>query len=241
MRYIPVAHPAGGFAFPNRSRRFGRPRVLITRIPKQIKIKKDHKGPFLLLIWRRARDSNPRTVARQRFSRPPLSTTQPALQKNSNFLFTIPLVNLKGRRNRRSTQGILPFALRASLRLFQIAPGDLVDHKSALQKNRIVCPPIYPSGSLGTRRNRRSTAGVLPFALRASSLCSLFQFVDSYHPDTHPSGTLCVSHFAAGEMVQTNRSTTHRFTLVKRDALQCARRESIADANHQMPKHLGQL
>ena len=31
-------------------------------------------------MWRRARDSNPRTVSRQRFSRPPLSTTQPALQ-----------------------------------------------------------------------------------------------------------------------------------------------------------------
>ena len=37
------------------------------------------EDPFF--IWRRARDSNPRTVSRQRFSRPPLSTTQPALRK----------------------------------------------------------------------------------------------------------------------------------------------------------------
>ncbi len=37
--------------------------------------------PFL--IWRRARDSNPRTLSGQRFSRPPLSTTQPALLKSA--------------------------------------------------------------------------------------------------------------------------------------------------------------
>ena len=34
----------------------------------------------LLNNWRRGRDSNPRTVARQRFSRPPPSTTRPPLQ-----------------------------------------------------------------------------------------------------------------------------------------------------------------
>ncbi len=34
----------------------------------------------LSIYWRRGRDSNPRTVAGQRFSRPPLSTTQPPLQ-----------------------------------------------------------------------------------------------------------------------------------------------------------------
>jgi hypothetical protein len=37
-----------------------------------------HAGAFDM--WRRGWDSNPRTVAGQRFSRPPLSTTQPPLR-----------------------------------------------------------------------------------------------------------------------------------------------------------------
>ena len=40
---------------------------------------------FALQKWRRGRDSNPRTLAGQRFSRPPLSTTQPPLQCLSIF------------------------------------------------------------------------------------------------------------------------------------------------------------
>ena len=32
------------------------------------------------LFWRKARDSNPRILAHQRFSRPPLSTAQPAFR-----------------------------------------------------------------------------------------------------------------------------------------------------------------
>ena len=48
------------------------------------KQKMGHIGPFL--IWRRARDSNPRRFNPQRFSRPPLSTTQPALR---NFHFVL--------------------------------------------------------------------------------------------------------------------------------------------------------
>ena len=35
--------------------------------------------------WRRMRDSNPRNLTVQRFSRPPLSTTQPTLQIVFNF------------------------------------------------------------------------------------------------------------------------------------------------------------
>ena len=53
------------------------------------KTKKGPQGP-LFVLWRRARDSNPRTVSRQRFSRPPLSTTQPALQKNNFYIHSYP-------------------------------------------------------------------------------------------------------------------------------------------------------
>ena len=38
---------------------------------------------FALQKWRRGRDSNPRTREGQRFSRPPLSTTQPPLRKHT--------------------------------------------------------------------------------------------------------------------------------------------------------------
>ena len=41
---------------------------------------------FALQKWRRGRDSNPRTLAGQRFSRPPLSTTQPPLQNSSHLI-----------------------------------------------------------------------------------------------------------------------------------------------------------
>ena len=41
---------------------------------------------FALRNWRRGRDSNPRTLAGQRFSRPPLSTTQPPLQNSSHLI-----------------------------------------------------------------------------------------------------------------------------------------------------------
>ena len=41
---------------------------------------------FALPPWRRGRDSNPRTLAGQRFSRPPLSTTQPPLQKYDDII-----------------------------------------------------------------------------------------------------------------------------------------------------------
>ena len=38
----------------------------------------------IVITWRRVRDSNPRKLALQRFSRPPLSTAQPTLQILSN-------------------------------------------------------------------------------------------------------------------------------------------------------------
>ena len=46
---------------------------------RSVPTKKGPAGPFLL-VWRRGWDSNPRTVAGQRFSRPSLSTTQPPLR-----------------------------------------------------------------------------------------------------------------------------------------------------------------
>ena len=40
----------------------------------------DLRHPFCIVIKRRGRDSNPRSLAAQRFSRPPQSTTLPPLQ-----------------------------------------------------------------------------------------------------------------------------------------------------------------
>ena len=38
------------------------------------------KNPCRFFLWRKARDSNPRILSHQRFSRPPLSTAQPAFR-----------------------------------------------------------------------------------------------------------------------------------------------------------------
>ena len=38
------------------------------------------KSPCRFFLWRKARDSNPRILSHQRFSRPPLSTAQPAFR-----------------------------------------------------------------------------------------------------------------------------------------------------------------
>ena len=54
-------------------------------------------------IWRRVRDSNPRKLSLQRFSRPPLSTAQPTLRgliclqsrKNPTTCNTLNLLNVK--------------------------------------------------------------------------------------------------------------------------------------------------
>ena len=79
----PALHPSGRHLHSalSRSRRMCR-----TRGPNQIlalhQIKKAPSGACF--IWRRARDSNPRTLSSQRFSRPPLSTTQPALLNSCN-------------------------------------------------------------------------------------------------------------------------------------------------------------
>ena len=52
----------------------------LVQIPNvKFALKKSDKSDFFV-NWRRVRDSNPRTLASQRFSRPPLSTTQPTLQ-----------------------------------------------------------------------------------------------------------------------------------------------------------------
>ena len=64
--------------------------------PTHLKNKKRAPLGTLFLYWRRARDSNPRTVSRQRFSRPPLSTTQPALQK---YLILCSPIKIKGPSN----------------------------------------------------------------------------------------------------------------------------------------------
>ncbi len=67
---------------------------LITRCSKKIinnmPNKKIHRN-FQWIFWRRERDSNPRYLSVQRFSRPPQSTTLPSLQarcKNIRFFQT---------------------------------------------------------------------------------------------------------------------------------------------------------
>ncbi len=82
MAHIPVRHPCGAaFGCPNRfSCRFVEPRGSHQSLPHHQNKKGGTRPPFL--FWRRGRDSNPRTVAGQRFSRPPLSTTQPPLRNS---------------------------------------------------------------------------------------------------------------------------------------------------------------
>ena len=51
------------------------------------------KGHITLFVWRKVRDSDPRRLAPQRFSRPPHSTALPTFrieiaEKNGNFLFS---------------------------------------------------------------------------------------------------------------------------------------------------------
>ena len=63
-------------------------------------------------IWRRARDSNPRSLSTQRFSRPPLSTTQPALQIISNC-YGMPVLSfatVSSGGSRRATKYVLYLA-----------------------------------------------------------------------------------------------------------------------------------
>ena len=50
-----------------------------------IKNKKESTFRTPFCFWRRERDSNPRNLSVQRFSRPPQSTTLPSLQKNTAF------------------------------------------------------------------------------------------------------------------------------------------------------------
>ena len=47
----------------------------------------DSRHPFCIVILRRGRDSNPRSLAAQRFSRPPQSTTLPPLQRTKVLHF----------------------------------------------------------------------------------------------------------------------------------------------------------
>ena len=87
--------------------------------------------------WRRARDSNPRRVAPQRFSRPPLSTTQPALRWNLYCLLILKLDAVRHflkRRNRRFTRHLhvpRPFGASSLCSLFRIVPDDSVDHSAS--------------------------------------------------------------------------------------------------------------
>ena len=48
---------------------------------------RDFSPLLIFLFWRRERDSNPRSLSAQRFSRPPQSTTLPSLQRAQNTRF----------------------------------------------------------------------------------------------------------------------------------------------------------
>ena len=60
------------------------------RINKRTTIIKNKSLPTCFFCWRRDRDSNPRMLSHQRFSRPPLSTAQPSLHN----LWTLPLYTI---------------------------------------------------------------------------------------------------------------------------------------------------
>ena len=49
---------------------------------------RDFSPLLIFLFWRRERDSNPRSLSAQRFSRPPQSTTLPSLQRAQNTRFS---------------------------------------------------------------------------------------------------------------------------------------------------------
>ena len=66
-----------------------------------------HQSPVL----RRERDSNPRNLAVQRFSRPPQSTTLPSLRDKSSFFFGFRQIFL----STSAAQGIIPQGPGASL------------------------------------------------------------------------------------------------------------------------------
>ena len=63
------------------------------------------------LVLRRERDSNPRNLAVQRFSRPPQSTTLPSLRDKSSFFFGFRQIFL----STSAAQGIIPQYPGASL------------------------------------------------------------------------------------------------------------------------------
>ena len=57
---------------------FDRTEPLGERIPNKKNLDKRNDLPKFEILWRGDRDSNPRKLALQRFSRPPLSTAQPS-------------------------------------------------------------------------------------------------------------------------------------------------------------------
>ena len=77
IRRVHAPHPAGSLTLVQICSRQICRTLGGAHLPRTVKLKRGQKAPFL--IWRRGRDSNPRTLASQWFSRPPLSTTQPPL------------------------------------------------------------------------------------------------------------------------------------------------------------------
>ena len=77
-----LRHPVAGFFFPSTSHKRNRLGFC--------KEKTHEKISWVFIIWRRVRDSNPRTCYSQQFSRLPQSTTLPALRgKSKGCIFFI--------------------------------------------------------------------------------------------------------------------------------------------------------
>ena len=152
-----------------------------------------------LFIWRRARDSNPRTLSSQWFSRPPLSTTQPALQFFTTicirFFFTLLLVSSgvtalfrascppplrdrtscvqnRSRRFRATTQPALQFFTTICIRFFFTL---LLVSSAVTALFRASCPPpLRGRTSCVQNRFRRFRATTQPALQFFTTICIRF-------------------------------------------------------------------
>jgi hypothetical protein len=138
--------------------RFCRTPGVRTKSARSTNNKGPHAGAFV--IWRRARDSNPRTLSSQRFSRPSLSTAQPALQNLSLTLSTSSLVSSSLLKRRHPSRYSGRPALRPSGQLTAFAvlirSRRISQPLSQLQNSVITSSTSFPaSSSLLKRRHRR--------------------------------------------------------------------------------------
>ncbi len=98
-----------------------------------------------LNYWRRGRDSNPRTLTGQRFSRPPPSTTRPPL-RNPRLIFQASDITIEVRHSPSTVLlgASLPLALRANAVLRRCSASLPAMHvKTAAFNHSATSPKLY--------------------------------------------------------------------------------------------------